>query len=157
MKLIIQIPCYNEAEALPSTIGALPDSVSGFKNIKILVIDDGSTDGTAEVAEKAGAHHIVGMPHHNGLAIAFVSELEACLKYGADVIVNTDADNQYVADGINNLVQPILANKADMVIGARDIASLSTFSSTKRFLQRFGSWIITQASGVRSPDATSGF
>ncbi len=157
MKLIIQIPCRNEADTLPVTIPALPRCLQGIDQIEYLVIDDGSVDGTAEVAKSLGVHHIVRLIHHSGLAIGFSTGLEACLKNGADVIVNTDADNQYHADDIQNLVDPILHHEADIVIGDRGVANLTTFSPFKRLLQRFGSWIISQASGVKTPDATSGF
>lgn len=157
MKLIIQIPCYNEANTLPQTLQALPRSLPGVDQIEVLVIDDGSQDGTHEVARQHGAHHIVRLPRHMGLAAGFTAGLEACLNHGADVIVNTDADNQYQAEDIALLVEPILAGRADLVIGDRGVATLAAFSPLKRQLQRLGSWVITQASGVDTPDATSGF
>lgn len=157
MKLIIQIPCYNEAETLPETIHALPEHIAGVDEIAVLVIDDGSEDGTAEVAESLGVQHVVRCPQHRGLASAFVTGLEASLRLGADLIVNTDADNQYQAEDIPGLIEPILAGRADLVVGDRGVATLETFSPVKRSLQRLGSWVMAQASGVRTPDATSGF
>ena len=157
MKLIIQIPCYNEAVTLPQTIGALPREIPGIDHIEYLVVDDGSTDETSQVAWRSGAHHVVRITHHSGLAAGFVTGLEACLKRGADLIVNTDADNQYNAEDIRVLVEPIIAGRADIVVGDRGVGTLSSFSPIKRALQRFGSWIIGRASGVSTPDATSGF
>jgi glycosyltransferase involved in cell wall biosynthesis len=157
MKLVIQLPCYNEAETLAQSVGALPRSLPGVDVLEYLVVDDGSTDATAQTAAAAGVHHVVRLGHHAGLATAFVAGLEACLARGADVIVNTDADNQYEADDIARLVAPILDGRAQLVVGDRGVASLSTFSPLKRRLQRLGSWVMAQASGVRTPDATSGF
>jgi glycosyltransferase involved in cell wall biosynthesis len=157
MKLVIQIPCYNEAETLAQSVRALPRSLPGVDVLEFLVIDDGSTDGTAQAAAAAGVHHVVRLGHHAGLASAFVAGLEACLALGADVIVNTDADNQYEADDIARLVEPILEGRAQLVVGDRGVASLATFSPLKRRLQRLGSWVMARASGVRTPDATSGF
>lgn len=157
MKLIIQIPCYNEAEALPETIKSLPRQLAGIDQIEYLVIDDGSTDGTAQVAAQAGVHHIVRLPNHIGLAAGFISGLEACLRHDADIIINTDADNQYQSGDMQQLINPILEGQADLVIGDRGVATLMAFSPLKRLLQRFGSWVIAQASGVKTPDATSGF
>jgi glycosyltransferase involved in cell wall biosynthesis len=157
MKLIIQIPCYNEAQTLPETIGALPVSLPGIDEIEYLVVDDGSGDGTAEVAARLGVHHVIRCPQHVGLAAAFVIGIEACARRGADVIVNTDADNQYQANDIHRLVEPILAGRASMVIGDRGVGTLSAFSPIKRRLQVLGSWVVTQLSGCRAPDATSGF
>ncbi len=157
MKLIIQIPCYNEAEHLPETVDALPGELPGIDTLEYLVIDDGSTDGTAQVAQKIGVHHIVRLPNHIGLAAGFVTGLEACIRRGADLIVNTDADNQYHAEDIQHLIEPILAGRADIVVGDRGVASLEEFSPLKRGLQRLGSWVIAKASGVQTPDATSGF
>ncbi|MEW5871895.1 MAG: glycosyltransferase family 2 protein [Chloroflexota bacterium] len=157
MKLLIQIPCYNEAQTLPITLQALPRQLDGINTIEYLIIDDGSHDETAQVARQAGAHHLVRLPRHMGLAAGFVAGLEACLKHGADIIVNTDADNQYNAEDIQKLIDPILQGQAEIVIGDRGVASLPTFSPTKRILQRFGSWVVAQASGFEIPDATSGF
>jgi len=157
IKLIIQIPCYNEAETLPITIESLPATLPGVEIIEYLVINDGSDDNTAEVARSAGAHHVVSIPRHVGLAAAFMVGLDSCLKRGADLIVNTDADNQYNADDIKILIKPILESKADIVIGDRGVADNKSFSLTKRFLQRLGSWMVAQASGLKVPDATSGF
>ena len=157
MKLIIQIPCFNEAETLPQTVAALPRQLDGIDEIEYLVIDDGSTDNTGQVARESGVHHIIRLPKHVGLAAAFSTSLEACLERGADIIVNTDADNQYNADDIPNLVEPILKAQADIVVGDRGVATSSNFSPTKRLLQRVGSWVIARASGIHTPDATSGF
>ncbi len=157
MKLIIQIPCYNEAETLPETVAALPTHMPGIDKIETLVIDDGSTDSTLEIAKSIGIDHIVRLPEHIGLAAGFVAGLEASLRMGADIIVNTDADNQYHAGDIQNLIEPILAGRAQIVVGDRGVATLKSFSPTKRMLQRMGSWVIAQASGVNTPDATSGF
>jgi len=157
MKLIIQIPSYNEEKTLPETILGLPRSIPGIDRIEILVIDDGSTDATTQKAEELGVDHIIKIPRNTGLANAFVLGLETGLRKGADIIVNTDADNQYRGDDIQELIKPILAGKADIVVGDRGIANLPAFPWTKRILQRFGSWVIQMASGVRTPDATSGF
>lgn len=157
MKLIIQIPCHNEAQTLPKTMRALPRQISGVDMIEYLAIDDGSSDDTATVALQSGAHHVIRMAWHRGLAAAFVTGLEASLERGADIIVNTDADNQYCADDIQHLIEPILAGRADLVVGDRGVATIPAFSSSKRFLQRLGSWVIQLASGVKVPDATSGF
>ncbi len=157
MKLIIQIPCLNEAEQLPDTLADLPRSVEGFDVVEWLIIDDGSTDSTVEVARGHGVDHVVTLPQNRGLANAFSAGLDASLKLGADVIVNTDADNQYRADDIASLVEPILDRRADIVIGARDIADHPEFSWLKIKLQQFGSWVVRQASGTDVPDATSGF
>ncbi len=157
MKLIIQIPCHNEAQVISQTIRSLPTSMEGFDSIEYLVVDDGSGDGTAEMARKAGVHHLVSLPGHMGLAAAFTSGLDACVKKGADVIVNTDADNQYHAEDIRLLVQPILEGRAQIVVGDRGVATSENFSPFKRLLQRMGSWVVTQVSGMNIPDATSGF
>ena len=157
MKLIIQIPCYNEAEILPKTLAQLPKSIKGFDQVEILVIDDGSQDNTAEVARKSGADHIVRLSRHVGLAQAYASGLDACLRLGADVIVNTDADNQYQAAEIEKLVQPILEDGSEMVIGDRGVSTVEHFQPHKRFLQRFGSRVVSATAGFEIPDATSGF
>jgi len=157
VKLIIQIPCFDEAETLPQTVRALPRVIPGIDEIEYLVIDDGSQDETGEVARQAGVHHILRHSRHMGLAASFVTGLEACLRHGADIIVNTDADNQYNADDIQRLIAPIIAGRADIVVGDRGVAGHASFSRLKRFLQRLGSWVIAQTSGVSTPDATSGF
>jgi glycosyltransferase involved in cell wall biosynthesis len=157
VKLIIQIPCYNEAETLPQTVSALPHELEGIDQVEYLVIDDGSTDNTASVARDLGVEHVVSLRQHVGLAAVFMHGLDACLKHGADLIVNTDADNQYHAEDIQRLIEPILAGRAELVIGDRGVAKLNSFSQPKRLLQRMGSWVIARASGVDTPDATSGF
>jgi len=157
MKLVIQIPCLDEEETLPQTLAALPRQVRGIDEIEVIVIDDGSSDATAEVARANGVHEVVRFPNHQGLARAFAAGLDHALQRGADVIVNTDADNQYDARDIEVLVQPILRGEADMVIGDRDTARLEHFSLMKRVLQRLGSWAVRQLSGTQIPDATSGF
>ena len=157
MKLVIQIPCLDEEDQLPTTLAALPRTVAGFDEVEILVVDDGSTDRTVEVARANGVDHIVKLTNNKGLASAFQAGLDAALKIGADVIVNTDADNQYRAEDIPTLVQPILDGTADMVIGDRDVRTIEHFSFSKKHLQRFGSWVVRQASGTDVPDATSGF
>lgn len=156
-KLIIQIPCFNEEQTLASTLAALPRRVEGFATVEWLVIDDGSTDRTVEVARAAGAHHIVSLPHNQGLARAFMAGLEAGLKAGADVIVNTDGDGQYDASSIPDLLRPILQGKAQIVVGARPIMSNTDFSFTKKLLQRIGSAVVQFASGTSVADAPSGF
>jgi glycosyltransferase involved in cell wall biosynthesis len=156
MKLIIQIPAWNEEEHLPEALAALPDRVDGFDDLEILVIDDGSDDGTAKVARAAGAD-VVRLPVHRGLAVAFSTGIRHGLEQGADVIVNTDADNQYDARDIPALVRPILDGKAQMVIGDRQVAGLRHFSPTKRLLQKLGSWVVRRLSGTTVQDATSGF
>jgi glycosyltransferase involved in cell wall biosynthesis len=157
MKLIIQIPSYNEEDQLPVTLASLPRSVEGFEEVEVLIIDDGSTDKTVEVARAHGVDHIVRLTNNKGLAAAFQAGIDAGLKLGADVIVNTDADNQYNADDIPRLVGPILRGEADMVVGDRQIGKLAHFSPLKKGLQRLGSWVVRQASSTAIPDTTSGF
>lgn len=157
MKLIIQIPCFNEAKTLAQTVAALPRQLPGIDVIETLVIDDGSRDATVQVAEELGINTIVRLPHNMGLAHAFAAGLEACIKHGADIIVNTDADNQYYGADIAKLVAPIVEGRAEIVVGDRGVANHPLFSPLKRSLQRLGSWVISQAAGVTVPDATSGF
>ena len=157
MKLIIQIPCYNEAETIGITLLELPRVVPGFNTVEWLIIDDGSNDNTAEVAKKFGADHIVRHTRNRGLARAFATGLEVSLQLGADVIVNTDADNQYNSADIPKLVEPILSGEADIVIGARPISTIEHFSPIKKILQRLGSWVVRIASQTEIPDAPSGF
>ena len=155
--LIIQIPCYNEAESLPATLKELPRQVPGFDRVQWLVIDDGSSDGTAEVARTHGADYVVRHTRNRGLARAFMTGLDASVASGADVIVNTDADNQYDAADIPKLVQPIVDGKAEIVVGARPIGSIAHFSPLKRLLQKVGSWSVRVVSKTDIPDAPSGF
>jgi glycosyltransferase involved in cell wall biosynthesis len=157
MKLIIQIPCWNEEEQLPLTLGDLPREVAGFDVVEWLVIDDGSTDRTVEVAKEHGVDHIVRLTNNKGLAAGFQAGLDAGLKLGADVIVNTDADNQYDAADIPKLVAPIVAGRADMVVGDRQVMGIDHFSPLKKRLQRLGSEVVRRASGTDVPDTTSGF
>ena len=156
-KVIIQIPCYNEAATLPGTLKDLPRSLPGVDVIEWLVIDDGSHDGTADVARANGVHHIVKFDRNRGLAAAFTAGLEASVREGADIIVNTDADNQYFASDIASLVEPIVNRKAEIVIGDRRVGSLPNFSWLKRRLQVLGSWVLGRAAELKTPDATSGF
>lgn len=156
-KLIIQIPCLNEAPTLPATLADLPRTLPGIDVVEWLVIDDGSRDGTADVARAHGVHHVVQFRRHKGLAAAFTAGIEACLKAGADFIVNTDADNQYAAQDIARLVAPLIAGEADIVIGDRNIRDLSHMSVPKKILQRLGSWVVRQVSNTKVPDTTSGF
>ncbi len=157
MKLIIQIPCFNEEETLQATLCQLPRSIPGIDSIEVLVINDGSTDGTVRCARERGVDHVVGFAKNQGLGTAFKTGLDACLKLGADLIVNTDADNQYMGDDIPALVAPILKGEADLVVGRRDISSIDHFSPTKKWLQRWGSWVVRKASGCTIEDTTSGF
>src|SRR5215204_2893973 len=157
MKLIIQIPCLDEERTLPGTLADLPREVSGVDAVEWLVIDDGSTDRTIEVARENGVHHIVRLTNNKGLANGFQAGLDAALKLGADVIVNTDADNQYDGRDIPKLVAPIVAGDADMVVGDRQVTTIEHFSPAKKSLQRLGSWVVRQASGTTVPDTTSGF
>ncbi len=156
MKLIIQIPAWNEEKHLADAIAALPRQVEGFDEVEVLVIDDGSDDNTAEVAESSGAT-VIRLPVHRGLAVTFSTGIRACLERGADVILNTDADNQYDAGDIPALVRPILDGTAQMVIGDRQVATLRHFSAVKRLLQNLGSWVVRRLSGTEVRDATSGF
>jgi len=156
-KLIIQIPCYNEEQTLPTTLAALPRKVPGVDVVEWLVVDDGSADRTAEVAKSGGVDHVVRLPSHRGLAKAFMAGLDACLKAGADVIVNTDADNQYDAGAIPQMVEPVLAGRAEMVVGVRSVSEIAHFSGIKKFLHRLGSGVVRLASNTRIPDAPSGF
>lgn len=156
-KLVIQIPCFNEEETLPQTLACLPRRVEGFDSVEWLVIDDGSTDGTSAVARHGGADHVIRLEPNQGLARAFMAGLEASLRVGADVVVNTDADNQYDARCIPALVDPILRGQASMVIGARPIVDIEHFSFLKKLLQRAGSAVVRLASGTEVPDAPSGF
>lgn len=157
MKLIIQIPCFNEAKYLPSTLQDLPQKIKGIDQIETLIIDDGSTDNTAEVAEKNGVDHIVQFRKHRGLAAGFSAGLEACLIYGADIIVNTDADNQYRGADIPKLINPILKGEADIVIGDRQTQYIEHFSWVKKKLQKWGSSVVKFLSKTDVPDAPSGF
>ena len=157
MKLIIQIPCYNEEATLPQTVRELPRVLPGVDEIEYLVVDDGSTDRTIEVARESGVHHVVRLKQNQGLAYAFMAGLEAALQAGADVIVNTDADNQYLGEDVACLIQPILDGHADIAVGDRGVAALEHFSPLKRLLQRLGSWVVQRAAGIPIPDATSGF
>ncbi len=157
MKLIIQIPCLDEEATLPATIGDLPREVDGFDSVELLVVDDGSTDRTVDVAREQGVEHIVRLTNNKGLAAAFQAGLDASLKLGADVIVNTDADNQYRGADVVKLVAPILAGEADMVVGDRRVGQIEHFSGSKRALQRLGSWVVRRLSGTEVTDTTSGF
>lgn len=157
MKLIIQIPCYNEAETLEVALNALPQYIDGVDEIEYLIIDDGCKDNTVEVAKNWGVHHVVSFTQNKGLAKGFMAGLDACLRNGADIIVNTDADNQYCAGDIPKLIRPILDKRADIVIGERPIDETEHFSWTKKKLQHFGSWVVRKASDTNIPDAPSGF
>jgi glycosyltransferase involved in cell wall biosynthesis len=157
MKLIIQIPCYNEAETLPVTLKELPRTMEGFDNVEWLVINDGSTDNTVEVAKANGVDHVVNFARNQGLAQAFLAGLDAAIRLGADVIVNTDADNQYNAADIPFLVGPIVSGRAEIVVGARPIREIKHFSPIKKLLQKLGSWVVRRTSKTDIPDAPSGF
>jgi len=157
MKLIIQIPCLDEEETLPVTLRDLPREVPGFEVVEWLIVDDGSTDRTIDVAREHGVDHIVRLTNNKGLASGFQAGLDASLKLGADVIVNTDADNQYYGGDVAKLVGPIVAGRADMVVGDREVMTIEHFSPAKKALQRLGSWVVRQASSTDVPDTTSGF
>jgi len=157
LKLIIQIPCYNEAATLPLTLASLPREIAGLDHVEWLVIDDGSEDDTARVAKDCGVDYVVRHPRNLGLARAFLTGLDACLQLGAAVIVNTDADNQYSAEDIPALIAPIIDGRAEIVVGARPIESIEHFSPLKKLLQRLGSWAVRVASHTDIPDAPSGF
>src|SRR5882672_9268090 len=157
MKLIIQIPCFNEADQLPQTLADLPREVDGFDVVERLIVDDGSTDETVAVARAHGVDHLVRLANNRGLATGFQAGVDTALKLGADVIVNTDADNQYYGPDIARLVRPIVEGRADMVVGDREVTEIQHFSPLKKMLQRLGSWVVRQASSTSVPDTTSGF
>lgn len=157
MKLIIQIPCLNEAQTLTIALDALPKKIDGIDEIEILIIDDGSSDDTVKVAREWGVNYIVSFPKNKGLAKGFMAGIDACIRNGADIIVNTDADNQYCGDDIEKLVRPILDNEAEIVIGERPIDDIDDFSPLKKKLQHFGSFVVRKASATDIPDAPSGF
>ena len=157
MKLIIQIPCYNEEDSLPITLKAIPTEIKGIDKTEILIINDGSSDNTVRIAQDSGVHYIVNFSKNVGLARAFDAGLKACVRYGADIIVNLDADNQYCADDIEKLVEPIIEHRADIVIGARPINSIKHFSPVKKLLQKLGSFVMKKLSGADISDAPSGF
>jgi glycosyltransferase involved in cell wall biosynthesis len=156
-KLIIQIPCLNEAATLPATLRDLPRVVPGVDVVEVLVIDDGSSDGTADLARRLGVEHVVRFRRRRGLAAAFMAGIDACLKLGADYIVNTDGDNQYAAGDLPKLLGPLLSGEADIVIGDRNIQALRNLSAMRKRLQRLGSWVVRQISNTKVPDTTSGF
>lgn len=157
MKLIVQIPCYNEEKTLPVVVNSVPRKIKGIDDIKILIINDGSSDATVEVAKTLGVDYMVDMPCHRGLAEAFRRGLEKSLETGADIIVNTDGDNQYNNDDIPRLIEPILNRRAEIVIGCRDMSAIRHFSLLKKMLQRLGSWVVRKFSNTAIPDVTSGF
>jgi len=157
MKLIIQVPCFNEEHTLPTVINELPNSISGVMHIETLVVDDGSSDNTIEVARRLGVNHLVQHSYNRGLAAVFQTGLNTCLQLGADIVVNTDGDNQYPGDEIPRLIEPILRGEADIVIGDRQTYKIPHFSPFKKILQQLGSWVVRLASGTKIPDATSGF
>ncbi|TYO96599.1 glycosyltransferase family 2 protein [Desulfallas thermosapovorans] len=156
-KLIVQIPCYNEEKTLPLTVADIPRKIPGIDKVEILIIDDGSSDKTVEVAREIGVDHIVSFPKNKGLARAFAAGLNACLRLGADIIVNTDGDNQYNGADIPKLIRPILEGRAEIVIGDRQVETIDHFSKTKIMLQKLGSWVVRKASSTDVPDTTSGF
>lgn len=157
MKLVIQIPCYNEEKSLPITLNDLPKHIDGIDEIEVLIIDDGSMDRTVEVAKELGVNNFVEMPHNSGLAKAFVAGINKALEIGADIVVNTDADNQYCAADIEKLVKPILAGEADIVIGSRPVSEIEHFSPLKKLLQKLGSGVMRLISSTKVEDAPSGF
>ncbi len=157
MKLVVQIPSLNEEDALPRTLADIPRSIPGVDVVEVLVIDDGSSDRTAQIAREHGADHVVRFTRRKGLAYGFMAGLDACLRVGADIIVNTDADNQYPGHEIPRLIEPILRGEADLVIGDRGVSEVAHFSWTKRRLQTLGSWVVRKVSGTNVPDTTSGF
>lgn len=157
MKLVIQIPCYNEEKSLPITLNDLPKHIDGIDEIEVLIIDDGSKDRTVEVAKELGVNNFVEMPHNSGLAKAFVAGINKALEIGADIVVNTDADNQYCAADIEKLVKPILAGEADIVIGSRPVSEIEHFSPLKKLLQKLGSGVMRLISSTKVEDAPSGF
>ncbi|MFC1843657.1 glycosyltransferase family 2 protein [Thermodesulfobacteriota bacterium] len=157
MKLVIQIPCYNEEQSLPITLASIPRVIPGVDQVEILVIDDGSSDKTSQVAVSHRVHKVVRLPVNQGLARAFIVALESAVDMGADIIVNLDADNQYDASCIGDLIAPIVRGQADIVIGVRDISSIDHFSTSKKFLQKIGSWVVRKISKTAVEDVTSGF
>jgi glycosyltransferase involved in cell wall biosynthesis len=157
LKLVVQIPAYNEEATIAEVVCAVPRVISGIDRVEVLLVDDGSTDRTVECAQNAGADHILSLPYNRGLAFAFQAGLDACLRQGADIIVNTDGDNQYPGEQIAALIKPILDGRADIVIGDRQVDQVKHFSARKRLLERLGSWVVRAASGTSVPDAPSGF
>lgn len=157
MKLIVQVPCYNEEKTLPLVINSIPKKIKGISSIETMVIDDGSTDRTVKIAKSLGVNHIIKNTRNKGLARTFASGLINALSLGADIIVNTDGDNQYPQKDIPRLIEPILSGRADLVIANRQTAKIAHFSKTKKLLQKFGSWVVRFLSGVQVPDAVSGF
>ncbi len=157
MRLFIQIPCFDEADTLPKVIEDLPDQIEGIDEIEVVVIDDGSRDETSEIARDLGVRHVVSFPRNRGLAYGFMAGLDACLRLGADIIVNTDGDHQYRGEDLANLVRPIIDGEADIVVGDRQVRTVEGFSRTKKVLQVVGSWVVRRFSGTSIPDATSGF
>jgi glycosyltransferase involved in cell wall biosynthesis len=157
LRLIVQIPCYNEASTLPFVLASIPREIPGVDQVEVLCIDDGSTDGTADIARRLGVEHVVRHTRNRGLAASFSTGLDACLRLGADIVVNTDGDNQYCQADIPLLIQPILDGRADMVVGDRQVDSIAEFSPRKRMLNKLGSAVVRRLSGTQVPDAPSGF